>query len=1043
MARKIGRARITTDSVVAGKNGRFSGSRARAAGVAVVTAFGVVTALAGTADAATATADNAAQKAPVRIGATPRVPAGAVRTGTTPSSSTTLHLAVNLQPRDPSALSAFVSAVSDKSSPLYHHYLGTGQFAQDFGPTQSTIDAVEQALRSQGLTPGTVSQDGLSIPVTASIATASNALSTSFTNVKLANGSSAYLNTAAPVLPSSVAAQVSSISGLTDVSSVTSHFTKPRLVGSAPTSGSTGVAPHAATATSPTVCSGLTSNLQKIGLNDTKQYYSPSSLASAYGLGKSFTAGAGVKVGVFELENVNTSDIADYQSCLGTHTSVSFVSVDGGPTVAPNADNGVGIEAGLDIDDLIGLVPGASIIDYQGPDAQNATDQNVLDVYQKMVTDNQVKVISTSWGVCEAPVISSDPGFFASQHNIFAEAAAQGQSLVAAAGDGGSTDCYRQAGDSNALAVDNPASDPYVTGVGGTWMNGLGSTLKQAVWNYNGTVNAPGAGGGGVSTEWNSGSSSANGSFLYQSGFTGPGYSNACNAASGETCRQVPDVSALADQGSGYLVSLDHNGSSDAWYVIGGTSGATPTWAAMLAQADASSGCKANGPVGQVNPIVYAAARSTYSSSFTDITAGNNDWTVSGYKGGNYAASTGYDLASGLGTPKFPGLLGALCGTKTGTAHGDFFPVSPTRILDTRDGTGGFKTPLGANATDSLQVAGVAGVPNDGSVTAVMLSVTAVGPTASSFLSVYGDGTGNGSTTLAYTPGQIVPNSVVVPVKDGKVDFYNHSGSVNVVAVVSGYYGTAATNGSTFVGISPAHLLDTRSGTGTGGTIAPLGANATITVPTTGQAGVPNDGTVTAVALDVTAIAGTANSYIGVYPGTSGPSTASSLSFAPGQIIANTIIVPVGTDGTVKFYNHSGSVNVTADVTGYYTTATTGSGFSAVVPSHLLDTRNAAKGFTALGSGGTLSFPVTGVGGVATNANAVVLNVTAIGGTANSYLSIYPDSLGHSASTSIDFSTGQTISSLVIVPVIDGKIAIYNHAGAVNVAADVLGYYAP
>ncbi|MEY9843190.1 subtilase family serine protease [Streptacidiphilus sp. BW17] len=1043
MARKVGRARITTDSVVSGQNGRFAGSRARVAGVAVVTAFGVVTALAGTADAATATAATAAQKQPARIGATPRVPAGAVRTGTTPSSSTTLHLAVNLQPRDPAALSAFVSAVSDKSSPLYHHYLGTGQFAQTFGPTQSTIDSVEQALRSQGLTPGTVTQDGLSIPVTTSIATASKALSTSFTNVKLADGTTAYLNTAAPVLPSGVATQVSSISGLTDVSAVTSHYTKPRLVGSAPTSGSTGVASHAAAVTSPTVCSGLTTNLNNGGLYDTKQYYSPSSLASAYGLNKSFTAGSGVKVGVFELENVNTSDIADYQSCLGTHTSVSYVPVDGGPTAAANADNnGDGVESALDIDDLIGLVPGASIIDYQGPDAVNATDQNVLDVYQKMVTDDQVKVISTSWGVCEPAVISSDPGFFASSHNVFAEAAAQGQSVVAAAGDGGSTDCYRQSGDSNALAVDYPASDPDVTGVGGTWMNGLGSTLKQAVWNYNGTAYADGAGGGGVSAEWNSGSSSANGSFLYQSGFTGPGYSNACNAASGETCRQVPDVSALADQSSGYLVSLDHNG-GNVWGVVGGTSGAAPTWAAMLVQADASSGCQANGSVGQLNPVVYAAARSSYSSSFTDITTGNNDWAASGYKGGLYAAGAGYDLASGLGTPKFPGLLGQLCGTKTGTAHGDFFPVTPQRVLDTRDGTGGFKTPLGANATDVLQVAGVAGVPNDGSVTAVMLSVTAVGPTASSFLSVYGDGTGHGSTTLAYTPGQIVPNSVVVPVKDGKVDFYNHSGSVNVVAVVSGYYGTATTGGSTFVGISPAHLLDTRSGTGTGGTIAPLGANATITVPTTGQAGVPNDGTVTAVALDVTAIAGTANSFIGVYPGTSGPSTASSISFAPGQIIANSVIVPVGTDGTVKFYNHSGSVNVTADVTGYYTTATTGSGFSAVVPSHLLDTRNAASPVKALGSGGTLSFPVTGVGGVATNANAVVLNVTAIGGTAGSYLSIYPDSLGHSASTSIDFSAEQTISSLVIVPVVDGRIAIYNHAGAVNVAADVLGYYAP
>jgi subtilase family serine protease len=1030
MARKIGRARIAAEAA-SGENRRFGGSRTRVAALSTLTTFGLIAALTGTADAMSDSADASAKLTPKHIGAAPAVPAGAVRTGAA-TGSTTLHLAVNLEPRDPAALRAFVAGVSDKNSPLYHHYLPTGQFAQTFGPAQSTIDSVEAALRNAGLNPGKVSRDGLSIPVTASIDAASKAFGTGFTNVKLADGTTTYLNTAAPSLPSGVAAQVVGISGLTGISLMKSHHTKPehRTVLSTVRSSRAAV-PNAS---SPTICSGLAGLLNQAQLTDTKNYYSPSSLASAYGLTKSNTAGSGVKIGVFELENVNQTNIANYQSCLGTNASVSYVSVDGGPTAPASISQGtgVGMEAALDIEDVIGLAPGASVIDYQGPDASSASPQNILDVYQKMVTDNQAKVLSISWGICDLALQQYDPGSFASENTIFAEAAAQGQSVVAAAGDAGSTDCYRASGDSNALATDDPGSQPYVTSVGGTWMNGLGSTLKQATWNYNGTAHAPGAGGGGVSNQWNSG----NGSFLYQSGFTGAGYANHCAAAAGQVCRQVPDVSALADQSAGYLVDLD-----DGWYIIGGTSGAAPTWAAMLAQADATAGCQANGPVGQVNPVVYSAARSAYGSSFSDITTGTNDWAGSGYTGGLYAATAGYDLASGLGTPKYPGLLSSLCGTKSAGPSSTFFSLTPKRILDTRDGTGGFTTALGAGVTDTLQVTGLDTIPTDGSVTSVMLSVTAVNPTASTVVSVSGNGIGHGSVTVAVAAGQIISNSVVVPVKNGKVDFTNMSGSVNVVAVVTGYYGTAATGGTRFTGISPAHLLDTRNGTGMTAAGA-MGPNSTLTVQTTGKANVPSDGTVTAVALDVTAISGTANSYVGVFAGTSAPSTASSMSFAPGQIIANVMIVPVGTDGTIKFYNHSGTVNMTADVTGYFSTSASGTKFSSVVPSHLLDTRNSAGAFKALGSNGTLSLPVVNIGGVPSNATGVVLNVTAIGGTANSYLSIYPDSLGHSASTSIDFATGQIISSLVIIPVIDGKVDIYNHTGTVNVAADVLGYYA-
>jgi len=1039
MARKVGNSRISAENAATGDANRSGGAGLRfaaSAATATLTAFSVVAALAGTADAATATSDLSANLAPQHIGTAPAIPAGAVRTGAT-AADTTLHLAVNLKPRDPAALSAFVAGVSDKNSPLYHHYLAAGQFAQAFGPAQSTITSVEQTLRNEGLTPGKVSSDDLSIAITASASAASHAFGTQFSSLRLADGTSAYINNSAPSMASSAATQVAGITGLNSLDQMVSDHSAPVKAATLGSSRmhSAAVAPAE---TSPTICSGLTSNLNSAGDYDTKRYYSPSALASVYGLTKSNTAGAGVTVGVFELENVSAANIASYQSCLGTHSSVSYVKVDGGPTAAPVAANNIGVESALDIEDLIGLAPGASIIDYEGPDASSASNQNVLDVYQEMVTADKAKVLSTSWGECESDL---DSGTLAAESNIFAEAAAQGQSVVAASGDTGSTGCYRDGNPATeaALAVGDPASQPYVTGVGGTWMNGTGATLKQATWNYGiPWAQGGGSGSGGVSNVWSS--TDATAPFSYQNGFTGAGYSNACGATSGQ-CRQVPDVSALADPSSGYLIALDNN----EWYFMGGTSGAAPTWAAMLAQADASTGCVANGSIGQLNPLLYSASTTARSSSFYDVTTGTNDWTPSGYTGGDYKATAGYNMATGLGTPKYAGLLSHLCGTRPSVA-GTFNPVTPERIFDTRDGTGGYKAPIAANATDTLMVTG--NNENDGvpamstGVTAVVLSVTAIGPSTSGYVSVSGDDTGTGSATVDFAAKQILPNTVVVPVRNGKVDFYNHSGTVNVAAVVTGYYSTAA-NGYTFTGITPAHLLDTRNGTGLSAAGA-LGPNATDTIHVLGNANVPNSSTVTAVALNVTAISGTASSYIGIYPGTSGPSSAMSLSFAPGQIIANTEIVPVGTDGTIKFYNHTGSVNVTADVTGYYSTSATGMSFTAVTPAHLLDTRNGTGGISKpLTGGATISVTAWGAAKVPANATAVVLNLTVVGPTGSSYLSVFPDGAGHAASTGLDFATGQTIANMVIVPVTDGKIDIYNHAGSVNVVADVLGYYAP
>ncbi|WP_329423026.1 hypothetical protein [Streptomyces sp. NBC_01268] len=240
-------------------------------------------------------------------------------------------------------------------------------------------------------------------------------------------------------------------------------------------------------------------------------------------------------------------------------------------------------------------------------------------------------------------------------------------------------------------------------------------------------------------------------------------------------------------------------------------------------------------------------------------------------------------------------------------------PVTPTRLMDTRTGLGVPKAKVGAAGTVTLQVTGKAGVPSSG-VTAVVLNVTATGPTAAGFVSVFPDGTQRTSASnLNFTAGTTIPNLVVVPVVNGKVSFYNHSGSVDLLADVSGYFTTDGT-GSAYKPIAPTRLMDTRSGLGV--PKAKVGPDGTVTLAVAGTAGIPATG-VTAVVLNVTAVAPTAAGFVSVFPDGTVRTSASNLNFTAGTTIPNLVVVPV-VNGKVGFYNKAGSVDLLADVAGYY-----------------------------------------------------------------------------------------------------------------------------
>ena len=157
-----------------------------------------------------------------------------------------------------------------------------------------------------------------------------------------------------------------------------------------------------------------------------------------------------------------------------------------------------------------------------------------------------------------------------------------------------------------------------------------------------------------------------------------------------------------------------------------------------------------------------------------------------------------------------------------------------------------------------------------------------------------------------------MPNPVVVPVSDGKVDLYNRSGTVDLLADVEGYH---SASGSTFHNAGPVRIMDTRSGTGVrAGTI---GAKGMLSHKVAGVGGLPTSG-VTAVVLNVTATGTTATGFVTVYPDGKSRPTSSDLNFGALETVSNLVVVRV-IDGKVDFYNSAGHSNLVADLTGYCT----------------------------------------------------------------------------------------------------------------------------
>ena len=255
-----------------------------------------------------------------------------------------------------------------------------------------------------------------------------------------------------------------------------------------------------------------------------------------------------------------------------------------------------------------------------------------------------------------------------------------------------------------------------------------------------------------------------------------------------------------------------------------------------------------------------------------------------------------------------------------------YVPLSPVRLLDTRNGTGAPAGFAAAGSTTEVHVAGMGGVA--ATAKAVALNVTVTQPKSSGFVTAYPCGQSRPTASnLNYTSGLTIPNLVVLALPaSGKVCLYT-SAETHLVADVDGYF----SKDSDFEPMSPRRLVDTRSAVNPA---IKVPAGSTLQVQTTARYGIPDDAA--AVSLNVTAVDPSGSGYLTTFPcGTTRP-TASTLNYVKGQVIPNAVLSKTGSGGNVCIYTLA-AVHLVVDVNGWFPS---GTDFRSMSPERLLDTRS-------------------------------------------------------------------------------------------------------
>ena len=565
---------------------------------------------------------------------------------------------------------ALLQAQQNPASPLYHQWLTPEQYAARFGMAQADIEKVQTWLQQQGFSIDSVARSRNMIRFSGTAGQVEQAFQTEMHYYTI-RGEKHFAPASALSIPSAIAPTIAAVTNLNDFRPRPMHIRSNNVQArSAFTSGQSG-----------------------------SVFFSPGDIKLLYDLPLpgSGMDGTGQSIVILGQSAVVMSDIENFQNAAGlTVKDPTMVLVPG--SGASQTSQGDESESDLDLEWSSAIAPGADIFFvYTG----STSSFGVFDSLQYAVDEKIGNIISISYGACEPEISSTNASALEA---IVSQAASQGQTVLAASGDAGSTSCFISPTTTNPsltvqqqLAVNYPASSQYATGVGGTeisqanaayYTQGQGywaaetagsdivtSALKympEVVWNDSVvSVNAGSslsAGGGGVS-------------ILAKSK---PSWQKNVPGIPSDNARDVPDVSLFSSPV--YVPYLYCSSDQTAWStgqqascnsgfrdsatkdltLAGGTSFATPIFAGMVAIINQAKGYTSG--QGLLNPTLYtlASKSATYAAAFHDITNGNNQCPASlgttycsGAATSKYTAGTGYDLATGLGSVDVNALMTA------------------------------------------------------------------------------------------------------------------------------------------------------------------------------------------------------------------------------------------------------------------------------------------------------------------------------------------------------------------------------------------------
>jgi subtilase family serine protease len=623
-------------------------------------------------------------------------------------------------------LDALIAAQQNPSSPLYHQWLTPEQFAARYGMAESDLNKVEGWLEQQGFSVESVARSRNLIRFSGTVGQVERAFSTQMHYYTI-GAVRHFAPSSELTLPAAIASTVEAVRNLNDFRPRANVVLNKNLRGR------------------PSFTSSQTGNV----------YFSPGDIATVYNiktLSNSGANGTGQTIAVVGQSAISVSDIEAFQNAANlTVKDPTQVLMPGTGTSA--FSSGDETESDLDLEWSGAIAPGADIFFVYTGSSQN---YGTFDALQYAIDEKIANILTVSYGACEPELGGS------TLESTFQQATAQGQTIIAASGDSGSTACFEGTNVTNPplatqeeIAVNYPASSPYVTGMGGTEISSANSAYETAgdgywaaegssdiissalqyipevAWNDDasgcGTSDCLSASGGGASTL-----------------FTKPSWQTGVPGIPADGKRDVPDIAIYSSPNypgylyctsdtsawvSGQVASCNsgfRDSSTNDLTVAGGTSFAAPIFAGMLAIINQKAGYIAG--QGLINPTLYSLASksATYASAFYDTKTGNNDCTA----GSTYCAQTtgfsagvGYDQVTGLGSVNLA-QLAAAWPANSGTTAG---------LIGTTTTITASSSSPNANATDTF------------TITVAAASGTAA-PTGTVTLQIDG-GTANGGTT--------------------------------------------------------------------------------------------------------------------------------------------------------------------------------------------------------------------------------------------------------------------------------------------------------